>query len=75
LLDGVLFEKNAVPSAAIITDQFVGTANAMAATWGVTNYSFLVLPHPIANLTEQELDQRAREIAPEVARFLLEGQP
>jgi len=75
LLDGVLFEKSGVPSAAIITDQFVGTANAMAATWGVPNYSFLVLPHPIANLTEQELDQRAREIAPEVARFLLEGQP
>jgi len=74
LLDGILFEKNGVPSAAIVTDQFGGTANAMAETWGVPNFRFLVLPHPIANLTEQELDQRAREIAPEVARFLLEGQ-
>ena len=74
MLDGILFEKKGVPSAAIVTDPFVGTANAMAETWGVPNYRFLVLPHPIANLTEQELDQRAREIAPEVARFLIEGQ-
>jgi hypothetical protein len=33
-----------------------------------------MMPHPIANLTEAELDQRAREIAPEVARLLLQGQ-
>jgi hypothetical protein len=74
LLDGILFEKNAVPSAAIVTDLFIETAKAMAQTWGVPDYRFLDLPHPIANLTEQELDQRAREIAPKVARFLLEGQ-
>jgi len=72
LLDGILFEKNGVPSAAIVTDQFTETAKAMAETWGVPDYRFLVLPHPIANLSEQELDQRAREIAPEVARFLLQ---
>jgi hypothetical protein len=33
-----------------------------------------MMPHPIANLTETELDQRARAIAPEVARLLLQGQ-
>jgi hypothetical protein len=32
------------------------------------------MPHPTANLTEGELDQRAREIAPEVKNLLLEGQ-
>ena len=74
MLDGILFEKNGVPAAAIVTDPFVETARAMAKTWGVPDYRFLVIPHPVANLTEQELDQRAREIAPEVARLLLEGQ-
>ena len=29
---------------------------------------------PIANLSEAELDSRAREIAPEVAKLLLKGQ-
>src|SRR5207253_9737512 len=55
-------------------DVFERTARAMAAQWGVPTYKFLMMPHPIANLTEAELDQRAREMAPEVARLLLEGQ-
>ena len=32
------------------------------------------MPHPIANLTDEELDQRAREIVPQVVSLLLEGQ-
>jgi hypothetical protein len=32
------------------------------------------MPHPIANLTEAQLDQRAREIVPEVVKLLLQGQ-
>ena len=38
------------------------------------HYRFLLMPHPIANLTEQQLDQRAREIVPEVVKLLLQGQ-
>ncbi len=74
MLDGILLEKNAVPSVSIITDVFEKTGRAMAEQWGVPTYKFLMMPHPIANLTEAELDQRAREMAPEVARLLLEGQ-
>jgi hypothetical protein len=32
------------------------------------------MPHPVANLTEAELDRRAREIAPEIVKLLLQGQ-
>ena len=32
------------------------------------------MPHPIANLSEAELDRRAREIVPEVVKLLLSGQ-
>ena len=32
------------------------------------------MPHPIANLSEAQLDQRAREIVPEVVKLLLKGQ-
>jgi len=46
----------------------------MAEQWGVPTYRFLAMPHPIANLTEAQLDQRAREIAPEVVKILLQGQ-
>ena len=75
MLDGILFEKAKIPSASIVTDVFEVTGRAMAEQWGLPYYKFLVMPHPIANLTEAQLDQRAREIAPEVVKLLLQGQP
>jgi hypothetical protein len=74
VLDGILFEKVGVPAASIVTDVFEGTGHAMAQSWGVPEYKFLSVPHPIANLTEAELDARARSIVPEVVRLLLKGQ-
>jgi hypothetical protein len=74
VLDGILLEKNGVPSASIVTDVFEKTGRAMAEQWGQPTYKFLVMPHPIANLTEDQLDQRAREMAPEVVKLLLQGQ-
>jgi hypothetical protein len=74
VLDGILLERASVPSASIVTDVFEVTGRAMAEQWGQPYYKFLVMPHPIANLTEAELDQRAREFAPQVVKLLLEGQ-
>ncbi|HEV8585254.1 MAG TPA: hypothetical protein VGT02_09825 [Methylomirabilota bacterium] len=74
MLDGILLEHHGVPSASIITDVFEKTGRAMAEQWGLTQYKFLAMPHPIANLTETELDQRAREIVPQIVRLLLDGQ-
>ena len=73
MLDGILLEKVGVPSASIVTDVFEVTGRAMAEQWGLPYYRFLVMPHPVANLTEAELDQRARETAPEVVKLLLQG--
>jgi hypothetical protein len=74
VLDGILLEKAGVPSASILTDVFEVTGRAMAQQWGVPYYRFVVMPHPIANLTEGQLDQRAHEIAPEVVKLILQGQ-
>jgi len=63
-----------MPSASIITDVFKVTGRAMARSWGVPEFRFVAMPHPIANLTDAELDQRAEAIVPEVVRLLLEGQ-
>jgi hypothetical protein len=73
LLDGILFERKGLPSASIVTEPFVETAKAMAKSWGVPEYKFVSIPHPVANLTEEELEQRARETVPKVAQLLLEG--
>ena len=74
MLDGILLEKTGIPSASIVTDIFEKTGRAMAEQWGLPRYKFLAMPHPIANLTEAQLDQRAHEMAAEVAKLLLQGQ-
>ena len=74
MLDSIVFEQHGVPSASIVTDVFKMTGRAMARSWGVPDFRFLMMPHPIANLTPAELDQRAAAIVPEVVRLLLEGQ-
>ena len=74
MLDGILFEKNGIPAASIVTDVFQSTGRAMAQSWGLPDYKFLALPHPIANLTEAQLDQRAREIIPDIVKLFLQGQ-
>ena len=74
MLDGILLEKNGIPSASIVTDVFEVTGRAMAEQWGLPYYKFLSMPHPIANLTEAQLDARAREIVPEIVKLLMTGQ-
>ena len=74
MLDGIVFEKVGMPAASIVTDVFEGTGHAMAQSWGVPEYKFLSVPHPIANLSDADLDARARAIAPEIVSLLLKGQ-
>ena len=74
MLDGILLEKTGIPSASIVTDIFEKTGRSMAEQWGLPRYKFLAMPHPIANLSETELDRRAREIVPEIVKLLLQGQ-
>jgi hypothetical protein len=52
----------------------VKTGQAMARTWGLPDFKFLVMKHPIANLTPQQLDERAEAIVPQVVQLLKEGQ-
>jgi hypothetical protein len=74
VLDGILLEKTGIPSASIVTDVFEKTGRAMAEQWGLPRYKFLAMPHPIANLSEADLDRRAREIVPDIVKLLLQGQ-
>jgi hypothetical protein len=69
VLDGLKLEQAGIPAASIVTTPFMGTAQAMAKSWGVKNYQFLVTPHPIANLTQEQLNTQANELATQVIGF------
>ena len=74
MLDSIVFEQHGVPSASIVTEVFKVTGKAMARSWGLPEFRFIAMPHPIANLTPAQLDERAEAILPEVVKLLLEGQ-
>ena len=52
-------ERAGTPAIAIVTEPFRATGEAMATAWGMAGYPFLATPHPIANLSEKDLDERA----------------
>ena len=66
-------EQQGLPTATIITSVFVTTAKAYTRLMGVPEFPYLVCPHPITNVGPAELDIRARDLAPQVTRLLLEG--
>jgi hypothetical protein len=70
VLDAILMEEQGVPAIAVVTTPFRNTGEAMAASWGKPGYPFLATPHPIANLTAVDLDQRADELADACEQWL-----
>lgn len=74
MLDGILLEKAGIPAVSIITEPFRETGEEMAITWGVPDYRFLQMPHPIGNLTEDELNARADQMVSQVVELLQKGQ-
>ena len=73
MLDGITLEQQGLPTATIITNVFVNTAKAYTRLMGVPEFPYLVCPHPITNVDSAELEARARKLAPQVTRLLLEG--
>jgi len=69
----VTLEQQGLPTATIITEVFVRTAEAYVRMLGVPDFPYLVCPHPITNVGPAELDARARQLAPGVRRLLLDA--
>jgi hypothetical protein len=70
VLDAILMERAGTAAIAIVTEPFRATGDAMAAAWGMPGYPFLETPHPIANLGNKELDERADRLLEAVEALL-----
>ncbi len=67
-------ERLGIPTASIITHVFLNTAEAMTRMMGVPDYEFVVAQHPLSSLTDEQVKDRAAQLAPEVERILLGGE-
>jgi hypothetical protein len=75
ILDAIYLERAKIPAIGIVTDAFDNTSREMAELWGVPNFRFVKVPHPLASLTAEQLDQRAEELVGKVVGLLKDGQP
>ena len=53
--DGVFFEDAGLPTATVISTEFVNAARAQARALGATDYPTIVVAHPIQTLTRDEV--------------------
>lgn len=56
----------------VITEPFRATTAAMARMAGLESYPCAVVPHPFSSLTPAQVEARARAIAEEIGRALLQ---
>jgi hypothetical protein len=71
LHDALSAEKVGVTATAIITDRFSQTAQVMAQVSGFPQYRFAVIPHPIANNSDDVLRAKAEAAVQQCVEILL----
>ena len=59
--DGIFFEDHGIPTATVVSSEFVGAAAAQARALGSVDYPTIVVPHPIQPLTRTEVRALADE--------------
>jgi hypothetical protein len=70
--DGIAFEAAGLPAAAICSDAFRVTADAMAELRGAPGYPYATTPHPVAVLTADQVKERAAQVLDEVVALITE---
>jgi len=70
--DGIAFEAAGLPAAAICSDAFRVTADAMAELRGAPGYRYATTPHPVAVLTADQVKERAARVLDDVMNLLTE---
>ena len=68
--DGVFFEDHGIPTATVISSEFVRAAAAQAQALGATAYKTVVVGHPIQPLTRDEVRALADKAFDEIVARL-----
>jgi hypothetical protein len=72
LADGIVLERAGVPAVSICTDAFVVPARAMADVYGMPEFEFVTIPHPIASLGPAEIEANVTPVIADIVRILVD---
>jgi hypothetical protein len=76
LRDAVELEWSGIPTVAVVHQAMFGSAQAIARISGMPDYPFLTVdyPHvPLAVWTDEEIDEVATQLAPQIVELLTSG--
>ena len=68
--DTIEFEKRGIPAAVVITEAFRNAATFQFRSKGMDGHPFVVMPHPISNLSAAEMRALTLEYVDQVAGHL-----
>jgi len=71
--DGVSLETRQVPTAVVVTTEFRHEAEVQRAALGMTGLDPVVIRHPLSTLTDEEIDERARDTVAQARRVWTGG--
>ena len=70
--DALAAERLGIPAAAVMTDRFVTTADAVIEVNGLASYPYVVIAHPIASDSDDELRAKAEASVARIVAVLTE---
>ena len=70
MLDGIIMENLGLPTAVVRTEPFVSSGKTMAASHGLPDYPFAVIPHPICVTEAEKLKVWADEAVGQIVSIL-----
>jgi hypothetical protein len=70
--DGIAFEERQIPTAVLATEVFLNAAQVQAQALGMPEFKVISVPHPVQNLTLEEVRQRADQVIEEVVQKLID---
>lgn len=68
--DTVEFEKRGIPATMFLTSVFKNAATHQFRNKGMDGHPFIELPHPVSNLTEEEMRKVTGRFVDEMVRHL-----
>jgi hypothetical protein len=71
--DTVMLESRGLPTAVIITGEFLLEAETQRDALGMAGLDAVVIAHPLSSLTEAEIGLRIEQALPQIERVWLSG--
>jgi hypothetical protein len=72
--DSVMLEASGLPTAVIVTSEFVLEAQTQRDALGMAGLDAVVIAHPLSSLTADEIAQRIEQAVPQIERIWTRGE-